>query len=407
MPKDTLPKYLDRKARLLSDESICEANRNLFRRFFDYEEHKLKRSNGISQLDAGCIRTLDTYIYRFQNVNRWFENKPFTDLTEDDIRRVYDGLEDGKLLSARGVPFANRHDYYRKVFKSKLFRLAGKDSLARAVIEFSVNPRAPVRFVRAEALQRVYRHVYQLHHQVLFWLAWDIGENINSLLQLRKDDFTRQQNPDTREPEYRIHLRAEILKRSRTPRSEITIHRETVELLDRYLPTLSQESRLFGISYHMAVKFLTRAATAADVRCEPNGERLTWKDLRSSMACHLLSIGWTREQINARLGHTPSSAEIDKYISFLAIDRHVPKKKVHEFEMSRLANSLADSQTRERAHVMHVAELRSKVEEMEGQLKSVVAILGRNPSRNDVVRAIELKEGQQARVANVVAASRC
>ena len=55
----------------------------------------------------------------------------------------------------------------------------------------------------------------------------------------------------------------------------------------------------------------------------------------------------------------------------------------------------------------NVAELRSKVEEMEGQLKSVVAILGRNPSRNDVVRAIELKEGQQARVANVVAASRC
>ena len=59
-----------------------------------------------------------------------------------------------------------------------------------------------------------------------------------SLLQLRKRDFRRQVNPETDEPEYLVDLRKEILKRSRTPRVEITLFIETVELLDLALQSM-------------------------------------------------------------------------------------------------------------------------------------------------------------------------
>jgi len=60
-----------------------------------------------------------------------------------------------------------------------------------------------------EDFRKIISNAYKPNHKVLFWLAWDIGENINSLLRLKKNDFHRQQNPYTKEPEYRVNLRKE------------------------------------------------------------------------------------------------------------------------------------------------------------------------------------------------------
>ena len=72
-------------------------------------------------------------------------------------------------------------------------------------------------------------------HYALFWLAWDIGENISSLLELRVHDLKRLTNRNTKETEYVIYLPKEILKRSRQTRSEPTIHPETVMYIDALL----------------------------------------------------------------------------------------------------------------------------------------------------------------------------
>ena len=34
-------------------------------------------------------------------------------------------------------------------------------------------------------------------HLLLFWLAWDIGENVDALLKLSMRDFVRQKNQQT------------------------------------------------------------------------------------------------------------------------------------------------------------------------------------------------------------------
>ena len=109
--------YVRAKETLLSDASICKPNREVFGEFFGFEEYKLKRKNGLARLDDACYRTLYTYVIRLRNVNSWFANKPWKQLTANDIRRVYDGLEDGTIKNQRGTPVKDRASYYNKIFK--------------------------------------------------------------------------------------------------------------------------------------------------------------------------------------------------------------------------------------------------------------------------------------------------
>lgn len=324
-------RYTNALKKMLEDPSTNTINRELLQQFFDHQEYKLKRMNGLQKLDEPCYITLYCYIIRFRNVLRWFDYKPLTEITEEDIKQVYDDLEDGKIRNQKGKPYASRADYYHKVFKGKLFRLAGKDGIARNVIEHAKPHRKEVRFVREQGFRKLARHLRSPRNQLLVWLAWDYGENINAHLQLVPEDFRRQVDHETGEPEYRINYRPEILKRSRRPRSELSNYPETVDLLDEILPTIQPGQPIFTFGYRYAKKIIDGAAKRSRVVCEPTGNRVTWKDLRSGMACDLLNKGWTRDEVNARLGHAPSSDEIDKYINFLAIDQRKPKRKVADY----------------------------------------------------------------------------
>lgn len=95
-------RYNNAKQRLLSDPAIRAPNRRLFACFFEEHEYKLKRINNLRTLDAATFKTLYAYLQRFKNVNRWFRNKPLTQLTKSDIKQVYDALEDGVIVNEKG-----------------------------------------------------------------------------------------------------------------------------------------------------------------------------------------------------------------------------------------------------------------------------------------------------------------
>ncbi len=336
------------KERLLNDESICRKNRELFKEFFEFEEYKLKRRNRLRELDEGCYKTLYVYVMRLRNVNSWFENKVWADLTKEDLKRVYDDLEDGRIKNRRGEPYDDRRSYYNKIFKSKPFRLAGKDDLAREVIEFYSETPKEVRFVDESNFRKLVSVVANPKHLYLLWLAWDIGENINTLLQLKRRDFTRQVSGENREPEYLVNLPREKLKRTRTPRSEPTLYPETVKYADIALNDLHEDEIVFKFGYRQALKIIKSAIRKSGARCLPNNDSISWKDLRSGMACHLLKHGWTTDEVNFRLGHKPSSKEIDVYVSHLAIDRQKPKKRLFDATLERIQMELQDTKSRER-----------------------------------------------------------
>ncbi len=342
-------RYEVAKKNLLFEPDICEANRALFARFFEYLEYKLKRLNRLAELDEASYKTLSYYIYRLRTVNRWFANKPWIELTKEDIKEVYDGVEDGKIRTRGGKIYRGTEAFFRRIMRGKPFELAGKRELARSVMEF-YQPRSgtEVRFIREETFRQIVGVVNKLEHKAMLWLAWDLGENGHSLLQLRKRDFSRQVNRETGQAEYVVNLRREILKRSRTPRAEVTNYVETVELLDLIVAQRTDDQCLFPFGHRMAAKVLKRGVRITGATCIPGGQKVTLKDLRSSMACDLLSKGWTTDEVNYRLGHKPSSREIDKYVSWLALDQQRPKKRMFDSSLEDVQNELEEAKRREK-----------------------------------------------------------
>lgn len=356
---DWAKRFTNSEAALLNDSTICQDNRKLFKEFFTYEKRKLKRINNLRNLDGGTYRTLYCYITRLRVVNNWFNNKPWKMLTKEEILKVYDDVEEGVIVRKDGTPFQDRETYYYKIMKGKPFSLANKSELAKEVIEFNKPNDKEVRFIYEEEFRKIVNMSNKNLHKLLFWLAFDYGENITSLLQLQKKHFYKQKDKYTDEPEYMLNLPREILKRSRKPRSEINNYPETYELLEEYLSELSDEDYLFDFGYGNAKKIIDRAVEKCGVRCIPNKEKVTWKDLRSSMACDLLKKDWTTDQVNARLGHRPSSSEIDKYVNFLAIDRSRPKQKLQQFELQKIKHELEETKKRE---IMKEIEMKKELE---------------------------------------------
>ena len=376
-------RYENGKKSLLADTSICQLNRNLFAEFFEYEAYKLKRQNRLMRLDDACYKTLYGYIIRLRTVNTWFANKPWKNLTKVDIKRVYDDLEDGKIRNTKGLPFGDLPGYYNKVFKSKPFRLAGKSELAKDVIEFATGTSdRVVRYVTEDTFRRMVSVVSIPSHLLLFWLAWDIGENVDALLKLTRRDFVRQKNAQTKETEYLVHLSKDKIKRSRRARTEPTLYPETVRYADMALAGLGNDDPVFSFEYRQALKVMHAVVRKTKATTMPDSKFVSWKDLRSGMACHLLKSGWTREEVDARLGHTPQSKALNAYINYLAIDRERPKKRLFDSSLEQIQNELEEAKRREKLsaerikrHTEENGALGAELERMKldmGQLKRLV-----------------------------------
>lgn len=390
------------KKEFLNDSNVNSDNRKILKKFLIYEEYRLKRRNGLAEVDERSYKTLYSYIGKLKKINEWFKNKDWKKITKKEIKKVIDDLEDGVLRNPRGQRYFDRAGFYQ-IMQGELFRMVKKNHIVSDIIrDFGIKGRIDsdqVRFIPEEDFRKIVSCAITPEQKCLLWLAYDVGENINSLLELEKDDFKRQINDDTKEPEYLVILPKEKLKRSRTPRSEITNYRETVEFLDIvlnnlkpatkmvsnkyiknvHLNSLHGENKLFKFKDTYAQRFLNRASELAKVRCMPEGQRVTWKDLRSSMACDLLRKEWTRDEVNARLGHRPSSRIIDRYINFLALDRKKPKKKVYDSSLKKIEGQLDEIKDREKLLDRRVKVLQDSEEMFSNKMLKFVEILQKNP----------------------------
>lgn len=367
--------YFNNKERLLNDKSICTENRKLFKKFFAELEYKLKRINGFDKLDESSYKTLCSYFHRFRNVNFWFNNKDWKKLTKKEIQEVYDKLEDGKLLSVHGRKITGKEDYYNKIFKSLPFELARKTSIVKQVMKYyGKNINDVVTFFTEETHKQIANATDTIKQRLLCWIGWDWGENVFSNLKLQKKDFSRRINSDTNEAEYLLYFPVEKLKRSRVKGiSEINNYSETVDLLDIVLKDLDEDDYLFKFEQRQASKFLNKACKKVSAKCLPNSKKPTWKDYRSSMACHLLKIGWTTDEIKKRMRHSPSSKVLNKYVNYLALDRNTPKKKVHTRKISELNDKLNETRNRERNYIQRLESQNEMLITMKKDIDSLKA----------------------------------
>jgi len=383
-------RYERRKKDLLNDKKVNSNNRKIIVEFLEFEEYKLKRKEGLSEVDERSYKTLYFYIGRIRNLNGWLKNKDWSKITDEEIKKLIDDLEDGKIKTKKGTRYSDRSLYYQMI-SGRLFEIAGKDYIASKILKrFSITGRRDkneVRFLDEDSFKKIILCTTTPIQRCLLWLAWDIGENIGSILELGRGDFQRGVNKDTGEPEYLVRLTKEKLKRSRTPRTEYTNYNETVKYLDLILNDLQDaksnfsnqylknknlndiynKDNLFKFGINSADDFLKRAVKKAGVKCV-GGQEITWKDLRSSMACHLLKEGWSTDEVNARLGHKPSSRMIDKYINYLCLDRSKPKKKVYDSNVKRLEIELEKQKEYNKLQAVRLENLKKDQERMKGEL---------------------------------------
>lgn len=356
---------------LLENPAYCEKNRKLWASIFSRWERKLKRMNGLSDLDIRNYKTLCGAVSKFKNVNEWFKGVAWEDITEEQFKQVFNDLEDGKIKRHNGKPFEDRIGYYNKIFRSLPFEMAGKRDIAIKIMEeefFTPKIDKKVHFITEEEFKKIIDFVIQPRHKLLLWLLWDIGENVGGVLELTKNDCTRRVNLENRSIEYAINLRKDILKRSRTPRTIVSNYQETADLLDLHLSDLQQESKLFDFSIKMAEKVLRRAVRKAKVLCKPDNKHVTLKDLRSSMASHLLRNGWSIDEIKQRMGHKPSSRVLDVYVSYFAIESHKPKEKLNQNKMQELQSKINDMESREKLYIERLQKLMEEVSKIKQSL---------------------------------------
>ncbi len=386
MFKDRYPKL---KKELLENSKINANNRKVIAKFLEYEEYKLKRKEGLSEADERSCKTLVNYLRRIRQINEWLGNKDWKNLKKSDIKKLVDNLEDGVIKTVHGEKHSDRSQFYQ-ILHGKLFDIVKKSQYARELFsEYEVRGRDDsenqVRFIEEGVFRQIVEQAITSEQKCLLWLAFDIGENIGSLLELEKSDLKKQMNEDTKESEYLVILPKEKLKRSRTPRSEITNYPETAKYLDivlaevkpanktisnkwmkdRPLSEIHSDDKLFKFGMKAATLFLNRAVEKSNARCVAGGEKVTWKDLRSSMACDLLKKEWTRDEVNARLGHKPSSRIIDRYINYLALDRKKPKKKVYESNMRKMEEELKETKEISKLQAQRLLDQKYKLDLLE------------------------------------------
>lgn len=354
---------------LLSDPTINEKNRDLFRRIFERWEKKLKRTRKASKLDDKNYKTLVGMLPKFRNLTRWLGDKAWEEITEIEFRKWFNDFEDDKILQKNGKPYKDKRSYYTKICLALPFKVANKIEMAREVMEdegysATMENNAEVRFFDGKEYPKIVGTAIKIGHKTFLQVYWDVGENYSTILQLRKKNFRRQIDPETKQPEYLINLTDKtILKRSRTARTEPTIYAETVALLDEFLKDKNDEDLVFDFGNKMAEKIFARCVRLTNLK-NNDGSIPTLKDIRSSMACHLLDLGWNTDEIKQRLGHKPSSTVLDRYVSYKALNRKTAKQKVYSSKIEELNSKLIEIESREKLYKERLDKLMSEIEEI-------------------------------------------
>ena len=127
-------RYEKKKSELLKDKKFTAGNKKIIAEFLEFQEYKLKRKEGLSEVDERSYKTLYFYIGRIKNLNKWFKKKDWNNLTEEDIKKVIDDLEDGIIKTKRGTRYTDRSLYYQ-MLTGRFFEIAGKDYIASKILK--------------------------------------------------------------------------------------------------------------------------------------------------------------------------------------------------------------------------------------------------------------------------------
>lgn len=349
----------------------------------DYIKFKLdylRKVNGNSDVAQNrYYKTLNKDLTYLQNVLYWFNKWNLNELTKENIEEVFSKLEDNTLKSVTGQNLldSTKDDYYSKVLKNGFFKHIKKSELAREVIIRKFIESKDVRFMEYDIVVQLSNALRYADHKLLVWLLFDTGVEIDAVLHLKKNDFSIQKSEEL-EDYYMLHVRAEISKKSRSPRDIFIYHQQTNDLLKEVLQNLQDDENLFKFEWRNAYKIIHETSKKFNLKLKTPDDYITPKDFRSSCATYFLKEGWTLDQVKARLGHKPSSTVIDRYVNYLGLDQQRQKKQKEEIDSKNYKEKYNKISERNR-------KLEEDVKRMDKDLELLKKFLTSNPEIKDLI----------------------
>lgn len=311
-------------------------NRDLVVKWINHKKLELENVNGYEkEAQVRYYNTLYKQLTTYMvNVLYWFNHKNLQDITSEDIKKIYVGLEEGSLATIKGrknLSYRTRKDFYGRVFKGGFFKFIGKDKMAEKVIKRKFVEASEVKFFEFKILKIITDNTATNSHRLAFWLMFDTGIEVKALCQLTKKDF--EWIKEEKDSYYMLHVEKNISKKSRRKRDIYVHFNETNVLLKTHLKRLENDEKLFNFKPPALYHALKKVVDEFKLTTRPGGKSITLKDFRSSMATYFLSQGFSTDFVKQRLGHAPSSTEIDRYVNYLGISQKKQRKKAKEIEL--------------------------------------------------------------------------
>lgn len=332
-------KRLSKKKEVSYNNKTTKFREENVRIAIDYLRHKEEYSQNVNGYTEDAqkryYKTLDKKFTYIQNVLVWFNKWPLKELTDENIKAVYDKLQKNELTSLRGTFLSenSKKDYYSKVFKNGFFAYINKHDIARKIILRKFKTNKEVRFFEIETLKQISNSLRYNDHKLLVWLLFDTGLEINAALNLIKKDFSIEKS-ESGDNYFMLHVRDEISKKGRSTRNIFIFHNETNILLKEIIQNIGDNDKLFNFGYRNAYKIISETSKELNLKLKTHNEHIVPKDFRSSMATYFLKEGWTTDEIKARLGHNVSSSVINSYVSYLGLDQKLNLKKKEEKDLT-------------------------------------------------------------------------
>ncbi|MBT6821693.1 site-specific integrase [archaeon] len=362
---------------------IRKENKQLVLNYLEFKEQDLKDIYGTSKdAETRNAKTLYKYLTTYlANIIYWFNDVSLKDITQKDIESIYRKIENGTLKSISGKKLSDitLKDIYSRVLKSGFFDYIKKSDLARNVIKRKVSPTHEVRFFDLDTLKEICNLANKKEHRLAYWLLYDLGLEISALLQLKKSNFELKYDKDLKTKYYMVHIAKDISKKGRRVRNNYVHFEETTNLLKVYLGTLKESDKLFNISPPALYRALQRSNKDGKFRVKPNGEKVTIKDFRSSCATYFLSQRWSTDEVKGRLGHSPSSSEINKYVNYLGLHQKKRRKEDVELNFKNMKSKYDESQETIRMMKADQDNIKNQMEELKKMvIKNAMNELNKN-----------------------------
>ncbi|MCB9361896.1 site-specific integrase [Candidatus Woesearchaeota archaeon] len=371
------------KKSLSKREDILPSNLKLFTDWLAIKEDELfRRKGGDEEAKIRYTKTLMKYVTLLKLTNRLFKNKDLRKITEDDIRKVFVGLEKDKLKNAQGKPLGagTKTDLYNKIFKSGFFEYIGKKELACKLVIIEKDGESEVEFFELEELLRMVEYTTGVRNKLFLFFLFDTGFRIGEALQITKKDCVKRHNVVSDRDEYRIRVLKQASK-SKVTHYATTVLPQTVEFLNVYLKDLKNGELLFPFGHTNARMLIHRVTTKAKVVAQPEKKAIKLHTFRKSCATHLLKKGYSIDFVKARLGHKPSSTVIDRYVSYLGLDEEQQVGKIQKVDYKELLNAYQETMDKLQAisenSKLEQKKLTEKISSMELQNKELKGQLDR------------------------------